>query len=58
MVSCTNSGIIAPPFSSVIEPLGTPGLAGVPRPGLADTPPHGPIFCGSPSRFCSRDAAG
>ena len=40
-----------PPFTLVIAPLGTPGLAGVPRPGLADTPPHGAIFCGSPSRF-------
>jgi hypothetical protein len=41
-----------------MAPLGTPGFAGVPRPGLAETPPHGPIFWGSPSRFCTSDAAG
>lgn len=47
-----------PPRTSVTAPLGTPGFAGVPRPGLADTPPHGAIFCGSPSRFCRSEAAG
>src|SRR6185369_9426507 len=58
MDSVTRSGRSVPPFTLVTAPLGTPGLAGVPRPGLADTPPHGPIFCGSPRRFWINDAAG
>ena len=32
----------------------SPGAAS----GFADTPPHGAIFCGSPSRFCCSEAAG
>src|SRR4029453_14234641 len=58
MDSCTINGSIVPPLTFVTAPLGTPGFAGVPRPGFADTPPHGPIFCGSPWRFWTSDAAG
>src|SRR5688572_15258181 len=50
--------MFVPPFTFVTAPLGTPGFAGVPRPGLAETPPQGAIFCGSPSRFCAMLAAG
>src|SRR5687767_2357665 len=41
-----------------MAPDGTPRFAGVPRAALADTPPQGPIFWGSPSRFWTEDAAG
>src|SRR5262245_25339460 len=49
---------VDPPVSCVTALVGVPGLAGVLRAGLADTPPQGAIFCGSPSRFCTNEAAG
>src|SRR5687768_16586470 len=52
------SGSMVPPLTLVTAPLATPGFAGVPRPGFAATPPHGAVFCGSPSLFCASEAAG
>src|SRR5207344_969084 len=49
---------VDPPVSWVTAFEGVPGFAGVLRVGFADTPPHGAIFCGSPSRFCTSEAAG
>src|ERR1051326_6328470 len=49
---------VEPPLTGVTALVGTPGFAGVPRPGFADTPPHGAIFCGSPRLFWAMVVAG
>src|SRR5689334_1235555 len=47
-----------PPLAWVIILVGVPGLAAFPLAALAEVPPHGPSFWGSPRLFSSIQDAG
>src|SRR6185369_7252679 len=49
---------LSPPFTLVTMLVGVPGLAAFPLAALAEVPPQGPSFCGSPRLFSSIQDAG